>query len=99
MSSASAAPASTPTGGSLQGWRLPAILALAIAAAYSNSFEGEFIFDDVRSIPQNESIRSLSPLNEVLFPEWSEHSTTRARPLLNLSLALNYAWGELDVTG
>ena len=41
----------------------PLALVLAVAAAYSNSLDGEFIFDDNQSIPQNESIRSLWPLS------------------------------------
>ena len=38
-----------------------ALIVAAAAAAYSNSFSGPFIFDDLGSIPENPSIRQLWP--------------------------------------
>ena len=75
------------------------ILLLAIAnwVAYSNSFSGEMIFDDKPAIMDNPSIRSLS-LTEVLSPPHNG-APVEARPLLNLSFALNYAIGGLSVRG
>ncbi len=77
----------------------PLVLVLAIAIAYGNSLQGEFIFDDHQSIPENPSIRSLWPLGAVLFPEDKGGRTVDARPVVNLSLAINYALGGLDVRG
>jgi tetratricopeptide (TPR) repeat protein len=77
----------------------PAALALAVSMAYSNSLHGEFIFDDHQSIPGNPSIRQLWPLGDVLFPEDKGGRTVDARPVVNLSLAINYALGGLDVRG
>lgn len=74
-----------------------AVVVVLACAAYSNSFRVPFIFDDKTSIQDNPSIRQLWPLWPVLFPRVS--STVVGRPLLNLSLALNYAWGGTDVWG
>jgi hypothetical protein len=62
-------------------------LVLAAFAVYANSFSGPFIFDDLLSIPQNPTIRSL--LTSLVPPGGG--LTVTGRPLLNLSFALNYA--------
>jgi len=62
-------------------------LALAVVAAYGNSFKGPFVFDDVTGIEQNLTIRHLA---SALFPPLGALSVS-GRPVLNLSLALNYA--------
>lgn len=77
----------------------PVVLVLAVSIAYSNSFHGEFIFDDLMSIPDNTSIRQLWPLKGVLFSKDYGGRTVDARPIVNLSLAINYAVGGLDVRG
>ncbi|HXC01197.1 MAG TPA: tetratricopeptide repeat protein [Opitutaceae bacterium] len=73
---------------------------LAALAAYSNSFSGPFIFDDVPGIKENLSIHHLW---QALTPP---HETRRdnglpvaGRPAVNLSLAVNYAFGGLDPWG
>lgn len=79
-----------------------ATLILAGVAAYSNSFDGPFIFDDGPSILQNRTIRRVWPLGPILVPKEPTTvigPTVVGRPLLNLSLALNYAWGGTDVRG
>lgn len=75
-----------------------ALLALIVCAAYSNSFHGDFIFDDEPAIVQNPSIRTLRPLWVPLCPP-KQGETVTGRPVLNLSFALNYAVGGLDVRG
>jgi tetratricopeptide (TPR) repeat protein len=55
-------------------------------AAYANSFSGPFIFDDVDAILNNETIRHWST---AWWPPVGP--TVSGRPVLNLSLALNYA--------
>lgn len=77
------------------------ILALVIVAAglltYHNSFTGPFIFDDVKSIPENSSIRHLWPIWETLSPPHG--ATVEGRPVINFSLAINYAVGGTRVWG
>jgi tetratricopeptide (TPR) repeat protein len=74
-----------------------AILTLAALAAYWNSFTVPFLLDDASSIGDNPSIRDLGKLADVLSPPAT--GTTAARPLLNFTLAVNYAWGGLSVRG
>src|SRR5271166_4264107 len=69
------------------------LLALAALAAYHNSFSGPFIFDDARSIVDNPDIRHLATTlrgNPLINP---------SRPLLRVSLWINYALGGLEVRG
>jgi Flp pilus assembly protein TadD len=75
-----------------------ALLVVSIVAAYSNSFSGAFVFDDLLSIKENPTIQHLWPLADVLSPP-SEGRTVGGRPVLNLSLAINYALGGLNVWG
>ncbi len=83
-------------------WAAPAalvLIGLAAIAAYSNSLNGPFIFDDTGSIVENASIRHLWPPGGALSPPYSDGQTVGGRPVLNLSFALNYAVGGLDVRG
>lgn len=73
-------------------------LVLLAFTAYHNSFHGPFIYDDLGSISQNPAIRSLWPLPLSLPPEMGGE-TAAGRPLVNLSLAVNYALGGLGVFG
>ena len=73
-------------------------LVLAVVAAYANSLSGSFVYDDKDSIVNNLTLRHLWPLSEVLAP-LSGGLTVSVRPVLNLSLALNFAAGGLDVHG
>jgi tetratricopeptide (TPR) repeat protein len=83
-----ATPASPP-------WRHIALLLIAGAAIYSNGLAGPFVFDDSVSVVTNTSIREWS--SGVLFA--GREVPTAGRPLVNLSMALNYALGGLDVRG
>jgi hypothetical protein len=75
-----------------------AVILLAGLAAYANSFNGPFAFDDVHSILQNPSIHRLWPVWDALRPP-NDGATVQGRPLVNLSLAVNYAIGGLNVRG
>ena len=75
-----------------------AIVAIAAVATYSNSFGGPFILDDLSSIADNPTIQHLWPISTVLSPP-SVGETVGGRPLLNLSLAMNYAAGGRLVWG
>ena len=73
-------------------------IVLAGALAYHNSLNGPFIFDDKGSITENPTIRSLWPIWGVFQPP-AGGAAVQSRPIVNLSLAVNYAAGELDVLG
>jgi len=75
-------------------WAATALIVMAGIAAYSNSLRGPFIFDDPLSIAKNPTIRSLGRLGDVLLPSPQLHLY---RPTLNLTLAVCYAVGGLDV--
>ena len=64
---------------------------------YAGSFQVPFIFDDLTSIPENPHIRSLWPLSRALTAP--PYTTIAGRPLVCLSLAVNYALGGLNVFG
>lgn len=72
-------------------WIASALLILAGAAAYHNSFQGAFLMDDFRHIVENDRIRDLSHPLRVLS------GTTR--PLVAFTFALNNAAGGLNVWG
>src|SRR5258708_6628389 len=86
--------ASAPPAASLGWWR-GALLLIAGAAIYSNSLSGPFIFDDSVSVVTNSSIRQWR--TGVLFA--GREVPTAGRPLVNVSMAINYALGGLDVRG
>ena len=71
-----------------------ALLVAAVTAAYGRTFSVPFLFDDNTSIALNPSIRRWST---ALWPPLA--STSSGRPVLNLSLAINYALGGMAVGG
>jgi Flp pilus assembly protein TadD len=73
------------------------VLVFALLAAYANSLRGPFVFDDVEAIVENGTIRSLGPA--VFSPPFADGQTVGGRPLVNVTLALNYAAGGLDPVG
>ncbi len=74
------------------------LLVLVALAAYWNTFSAPFVFDDVPGILDNPSIHRLWPLSTVLQP-LAIFGSAAGRPVVNLSLALNYAIGGTDVRG
>lgn len=64
---------------------------LLLAVGYRNALDGSFVFDDEVSIVENSSIRRLWPLGDVLVTRVEGGRTHDGRPLLNLSLAIDYA--------
>lgn len=77
------------------GFLAPLLIVLAGVAAYSNSFSVPFVYDDLGSIPENQTIRHLSRIGVVLSPP--QGVTVTGRPILNFSLAINYAISGLNV--
>lgn len=80
-------------------WLAATALAAAIVVAYANSLGGPFVFDDLFAIRDNPTIRRLWPLAEVLVPPAAHGETVGGRPLVNLTLALDYAVHGLRVHG
>jgi len=74
-----------------------AILLLLVAGllAYADSLWGVFLFDDDDGIVRNPTIHHLWPLSGVLAPPSDSGSTVNGRPLVNLTLAVNYALSGL----
>jgi tetratricopeptide (TPR) repeat protein len=64
-----------------------ALIAGAVLAAYHNTFSSPFVFDAAAIIANNPTIRHLG---SAFFPP-HDGSTVDGRPLVNLSLAVNYA--------
>jgi tetratricopeptide (TPR) repeat protein len=79
-------------------WLCAALIIAAGLVAYHDSFHGPFVFDDVLAISENPSIRRLSALGDVLVPP-HQAATAQGRPVLNLSLALNYAMEGVNPSG
>jgi protein O-mannosyl-transferase len=75
-------------------WLYPVLILAATLLAYANSFSGPFIFDDLPWIAANPHIRHLWPLWNVLQAPPGGSGTRR--PLVCLTLALNYALGGLE---
>uniref|UniRef100_Q01QH2 TPR repeat-containing protein n=1 Tax=Solibacter usitatus (strain Ellin6076) TaxID=234267 RepID=Q01QH2_SOLUE len=70
---------------------VPAAIVVLGVLSYLNSLHTPFIFDDRYHIVENLRIRHLWPPWEIL--------THSSRPVIHLSLALNYALGGLDPWG
>jgi tetratricopeptide (TPR) repeat protein len=65
---------------------IPLVVVVALAIAYRNTIRAPFVLDDLPSISSNPSIRHWGTALEAPM-----QSTTQGRPVLNLTLALNYA--------
>lgn len=85
------APTPQPSAESIPPRWLALVLFVAVIAVYANSLRAPFVFDDLLSIVENPTIRQLWPLSGPLSPPSGQGLTVEGRPLLNLSLAFNYA--------
>lgn len=78
-------------------WGGAILLLLAGLAVYSSSFSGSFVLDDHRTILNSVRIRQLLPLSD-----WQSQLAgllSGRRPVVDATLAINYAVGELNVVG
>ena len=75
--------------------RAAVLLVAAVLCAYANSFSTPFVFDDHLAIVENPTIRRLTWA--AFSPPHGQGLTVEGRPLLNFSLALNYAISGADV--
>ncbi|HEY1600221.1 MAG TPA: tetratricopeptide repeat protein [Pirellulales bacterium] len=86
-----------------QGLAALAVLSAVAFAVYGRALHCSFIFDDFLSVLKNRSITRLWPLvgasgdSGPLVAPWG--SSTAGRPLVNLSLAINYHFGQVDPFG
>jgi tetratricopeptide (TPR) repeat protein len=95
-------PIRRPRSGGNMAWGVAtgAILAAAVWVVYGPALDAPFLFDDVGSIAKNESIKKLWPLAGEsggfgpLTPP--PYFSIAGRPLVNLTLAINYHFGQLD---
>jgi len=73
-----------------------ALVLMAAAIAFHNSFGGVYVLDDIQGIVENPTLRDLWPLSGPLnlIPGGL---TVSGRPILNLSLAVNYAISGTDI--
>jgi tetratricopeptide (TPR) repeat protein len=74
-----------------------ALVAFAVLLVYANSLHGPFVLDDEAAIVQNAQIREWWRPGRVLVPD--ANSPVAGRPLVNVTFAINYAAGGLDVRG
>ena len=88
-------PAAQRVGGEPLDFTRPWLAALLIVVVglcvYLNSFQGVFVLDDRPDILEDPRIHQLWPI--------TAHLTHGTRPLVNLSLAINYALGGTDEFG
>ena len=83
-------------------WRLggAVLLVAAIGITYRDSLGAPFIFDDLATIVHNPSIRTIWPLvslsGEYTPLQPAPGSPVHGRPVVNLSLAVNYHFAELN---
>ena len=84
----------------LSGMRLAGALVIALAGliGWHNSFSVPFLFDDRSAITDNPSIHRLWPISAALSPPLTAAGAV-GRPLVNLTLAVNYALGGTDPRG
>ncbi len=81
--------------GKPSGLPVPAILVVAaVLLVYANSLSGPFILDDDAAIAANPAIRSFGGALHA-----PRDTPIAGRPVVGLSLAVNYALGDLDVRG
>jgi tetratricopeptide (TPR) repeat protein len=69
-----------------------------VGMAWSNTLHAPFVLDDHSSVLGNVSIREITTL-EWMHPPASAGETVSGRPMLNLTFALNHAFGGTSVVG
>jgi len=87
----------TTTKSLLVGAGLIVALIVIAAATYANSLSGQFVFDDKSAIVDNFHLPHWNQFINVIATKLD--SPVKGRPLVALSLFLNYAIGGLDTLG
>jgi hypothetical protein len=84
---------SRPSAGhALADWSAGLLLAVAAVGLYLGGLRNPFVYDDFSTVVQNPSIRQLGDIRAVLW-------FGRARPLVNLSYAVDHAFWGLNPLG
>jgi protein O-mannosyl-transferase len=78
-------------------WLASATIALSAVIFYANSINGVFVFDDIPWILMDPGVHKLWPLTDVLFS--ANPTFNSGRPVVNLTIAANYALGGTDPRG
>src|SRR5688572_8804736 len=78
-------------------WLFGALVVFAGLAVYGNSLWGVFVFDDQTAILANPYLRQLWPLRSAMAAP--PDTAVAGRPVVSLSLAVNYALGGTDGRG
>jgi tetratricopeptide (TPR) repeat protein len=76
-----------------------AVIVATVVLTYSNSLDCPFLFDDKSSILTNLSLHRWEQVWPVILEGPGKGTTVQGRPVLNASLALNYAACGTDVWG
>lgn len=79
-------------------WIAVSIIALVCIIIYSNSLQSPFVFDDFNIISENQHIHLTELTREALYNAGFKGPAPN-RPVANLTFALNYYFGRLNVTG
>src|SRR5881628_3592873 len=82
------------TAGTVPTWIAAVVIVVAGVAAFSNSFDGVFVFDDRNAIVSNPAVRTLWPLTAAMNAP--RDTTLAGRPVASLSFALTYAFAPAD---
>ncbi|MBL9188128.1 MAG: tetratricopeptide repeat protein [Opitutaceae bacterium] len=73
-------------------------IAIAVLLAHGGSLAVPFFFDDIEAVSNNPTIRSLARMGDVLSPP-ADGTGVTGRPIVNLTLAVDYAFGGLNPRG
>ena len=76
---------------------IPLVLVVVGVITHLTALDGEFIYDDRTSILPEPAIRTLWPPWTAMWA--ADDSAFAGRPVVTYTLALNYAFGELEVRG
>lgn len=93
----SPAPTSRPRGIASPVWPWAGLLGALVFAVYAPTLRAPLLFDDIAAVTLNPTIRQLGSW-QILQPP-ADGSTTSGRPLVNVTLAFNYALGGEDPLG
>ncbi len=83
------------------GYLILLLLTIITLTCYWNSFSGDFLSDDVILVTKNYDIRSLRQIPTLFTRDYfgAGHNDKIYRPIIHLSLALNYYFGGLNTFG
>jgi protein O-mannosyl-transferase len=73
-------------------WFALILIGLSVFVIYGNIYNCPFVFDDIRVIVENRTIRDLSNF-------FSIEKLLKPRAIVDFTFALNYRYGKLDVFG